>query len=98
MSRSFLYHALGNWSYKYVRTEYDDHHMIFTSQQEVETYRRCCYGSKECYLWGPSQRPFLSVIKIIDSVPVTIIDRMPSTCRGRFAIGIGTFRGLSGGA
>ena len=43
MSTSLLYHAFGIRGYRYSRTEYHNGQVIFTIDQEPDTYRCCAW-------------------------------------------------------
>jgi transposase len=61
MSTSLLYHAFGIRGYEYVRTEYQGGQVIFTIQQEPQTFRCPCCGSREVLSRGHVQRRFRSL-------------------------------------
>jgi transposase len=58
MSTSLLYHAFGIRGYQYVRTEYLHSEVIFTIQQQPETWRCAACGSREVHSRGRAQRRF----------------------------------------
>ncbi len=58
MSTSLLYHAFGIREYKYVRTEYNEGHTIFTIKKDRFSLRcPCCHG-KNVVRHGASLRCF----------------------------------------
>jgi transposase len=61
MSTGLLYHAFGIRGYEYVRTEYQGGQVIFTIQQEPQTFRCPCCGSREVLSRGHVQRRFRSL-------------------------------------
>ena len=61
MSASLLYHAFGIRGYQYLRTEYENGHVVFTIHQQSETYRCACCGSSDVVSRGQVERRFLSL-------------------------------------
>jgi transposase len=61
MSTSLLYHAFGIRGYVYSRTEYHNGKVIFTIEQESETYRCCSCGSSQVISRGRVDRRFRSL-------------------------------------
>jgi transposase len=61
MSTSLLYHAFGIRGYNYSRTEYRNGQVIFTIDQEPETYRCCACGSRQVISRGRVDRRFRSL-------------------------------------
>jgi transposase len=61
MSTSLLYHAFGIRGYNYSRTEYRNGQVIFTIDQEPETYRCCACGSGQVISRGQVDRRFRSL-------------------------------------
>jgi transposase len=61
MSTSLLYHAFGIRGYVYSRTEYGNGQVIFTIDQESETYRCCSCRSSQVNSRGKVDRRFRSL-------------------------------------
>jgi transposase len=61
MSTSLLYHAFSIRGYEYVRTKYQDGHVIFTIRQEPKTFRCEACGSRDVRPKGLVERRFRSL-------------------------------------